>query len=219
MSRRHAFRSLIAFVTVGLLVFGIAACGGGDDDDEFTEDAQLSDNAVAFTAGPYSGRIEPEWFSTYLVLQDATTSRPAGSKGLAIRRIVENFFNQPSVTHVFYVFFEDKEDFSASMNILRCEPPAATEITGSTENLLKFYEENNIEAETVGTATYNSTNYDIVKVDLNEGYDTHIVALKTGDCITPATLVSKKDDRQMVENFRAVLSELVIDPAQMPKLD
>ena len=218
MTLRHAFRSLVAFVTVGLVVFGAAACGG-DDDGKFTGDAKLSDKAIAFTAGPYSGRIEPEWFSTYLVLQDVNTSRSAGSRGLAIRRIVENFFNQPSVTHVFYVFFEDNEDFSASMNILRCEPPGATEITGSTENLLKFYKENNIKAESVGTATYNSTNYDILKVELNEGYDTYIVALKTGDCITPATLVSKKDDRQMVENFRAVLSELVIDPSQMPKLD
>jgi hypothetical protein len=105
------------------------------------------------------------------------------------------------------------------MNILRCEPPGATDVTGSTENLLKFYKENNIKAESVGTATYNSTNYDILKVDLNEGYDTHIVSLRTGDCITPATLISKKDDRQMVENFRKVLSELQIDPSQMPKLN
>jgi hypothetical protein len=103
------------------------------------------------------------------------------------------------------------------MNILRCEPPGATEVTGSTENLLKFYKENNIEARSVGTATYNSNNYDILKVDLAQGYDTYIVPLKTDDCVTPATLLTKEGDTSKVDKFRAVLSELVIDASKLPR--
>jgi hypothetical protein len=220
--KRHALRSLIAFTAVGLLLFGAAACGGDDDkggneEPQFTGEPQLSDNAVPFTSGPFSGMAEPDWFPIYLVLQDATTIRPAEAKGRGIQAVVEKFFNQPSVSHVFYVFFEDVPEFSSSMNILRCEPPGSEQVTGSVETMLKFYKENNIPARSVGTATYNSTNYDILKVDLSEGYDTYIVPLKTGTCITPATLVTKPGDGAKVEAFRAVLSKLVIDTTKLPR--
>jgi hypothetical protein len=191
----------------------------GDDAAEhtFTGDAQLSDKATSFTSGPFSGMAEPDWFPIYLVLQDVNTATPAATKGQGVKAVVENFFNQPSVTHVFYMFFEDVPEFSSSMNILRCEPPGATEVTGNVENLLKFYKENNIEARSVGTATYNSANYDILKVELAEGYDTYIVPLKTGDCVTPATLITKEGDTSKVDKFRAALSKLTIDATKLPR--
>lgn len=217
---QRALRGLLVLTAIGLLLLSATACGGGDDKDEpssFTGDAQLSDKATAFTTGPFSGMAEPDWFPIYLDIQDATTIRPASGKSRGIQGVVENFFNQPRVTVAFYMFLEDNPEFSPSFNILRCEPSGTVEVTGNVENLLKFYKENNIEARSVGTATYNSNNYDILKVDLNEGYDTYIVPLRTGDCVTPATLVTKPGDTAKVQAFRAALTKLTIDTTKLPR--
>ena len=219
--RQRAPRSLIALAGLGLLLLAAAACGGDNDKSDgqstFTGDVSFSDKAAPFTSGPFSGMAEPDWFPIYLVLQDVSTGAPAQAKGRGVQAVVENFFNQPSVTHVFYMFFEDVPEFSSSMNILRCEPQGVAEVTGNVESLLKFYKENNIEARSVGSATYNAANYDILRVDLAEGYDTYIVPLKTGDCVTPATLITKEGDTSKVDKFRAVLSKLTIDATKLPR--
>ena len=180
----------------------LLACSGGD------LEVDAPDGWTRFSEGAFRGAIHEDWVEIYVnaaELEGQSVELPE-----AIESALDAFIAAGN-SEVFFVYMEQEpvNGFVTNINVLpSCEIEEVRALVTDPVKLAEYYTSVGVPAAPDSRVEFDGRDFVILKLQIQADFDSYQVYIEKDGCLIPATLTTRKDETQWVQDFGTFISYL-----------